>query len=197
VILVIDNFDSFTYNLVQCLAQCKAEVEVRRNNEIDLDGVVGLAPAGVLLGPGPCTPDESGVCLQILEDALSHQPRLKMPIFGVCLGFQAMGQVAGGNVCRARRVMHGKASKIEHSGKGVFSGMPNGFSAIRYHSLVIQTDSVPGCFEVTATSQDDGEIQGIRHVSRPIEGVQFHPESFLTEGGLKIIQNFVNLTVQA
>jgi anthranilate synthase/aminodeoxychorismate synthase-like glutamine amidotransferase len=191
VILVIDNFDSFTYNLVQYLGQCGVEVLVKRNNEIDLPEIERIRPDGIMLSPGPCTPDQSGVCLDILSWAL-RQPDLQTPIFGVCLGHQAIGQVAGGTVARARHIMHGKASPVSHDGKGLFEGMPNPFSAIRYHSLVITPDSVPQGFYVSATADDDGEIMGLRHERLPIEGVQFHPESVLTENGFRIIQNFVN-----
>ncbi|MBC8064795.1 MAG: aminodeoxychorismate/anthranilate synthase component II, partial [Chlorobia bacterium] len=141
--------------------------------------------------PGPCTPDQSGVCLDILRWALLAEGP-KIPIFGVCLGHQAIGEVAGGTVRQARNIMHGKASMVSHDGKGLFEGMPNPFSAIRYHSLIVTRDSVPPGFLVTATSNDDGEIMGLRHESLPIEGVQFHPESVLTEDGFRIVQNFVD-----
>jgi anthranilate synthase/aminodeoxychorismate synthase-like glutamine amidotransferase len=190
VILVIDNFDSFTYNLVQYLGQCGAELTVRRNNEITIEEIRELNPDGIMLSPGPCTPKQSGVCLDILRWALS-QPDLKTPIFGVCLGHQAIGEVAGGVVKQARNIMHGKASMVEHDGKGLFEGMPNPFRAIRYHSLVVTKDSIPKGFIATAHALDDGEVMGMRHESLPIEGVQFHPESVLTEEGFRIVQNFV------
>jgi anthranilate synthase/aminodeoxychorismate synthase-like glutamine amidotransferase len=189
VILVVDNYDSFTYNLVQYLGQAGAEVVVRRNDEIGLEEIQDLNPAGLMLSPGPCTPRESGICLRILEAALADE--LTMPIFGVCLGHQAIGEIAGGTVRQARNIMHGKASPVEHDGKGLFEGMPNPFRAIRYHSLVVQRDTVPPGFIVTAKSLDDDEIMGLRHVSKPIEGVQFHPESILTEDGFRIVENFV------
>jgi len=213
-ILVIDNYDSFTYNLVQYLGQCGAEVVVRRNDEITLDEVEAMKPSGIMLSPGPCTPNESGICLRILEAALASPPNRKtltpqhgktdsalspqhsaltVPIFGVCLGHQAIGQVAGGTVRQARNIMHGKASLVKHDGKGLFKDMPNPFRAIRYHSLVVTKDSVPPGFIVSATAEDDGEIMGLRHESLPIEGVQFHPESVLTENGIQIIRNFVEI----
>lgn len=191
-ILVVDNYDSFTYNLVQYLGQAGAEVVVRRNDEIGLAEIQDLNPAGLMLSPGPCTPRESGICLRILEAALADE--LTMPIFGVCLGHQAIGEIAGGTVRQARNIMHGKASPVEHDGKGLFEGMPNPFSAIRYHSLVVQRDTVPPGFIVSAKSLDDDEIMGLRHVSKPIEGVQFHPESILTQDGFRIVENFVKRT---
>ena len=217
-ILVIDNYDSFTYNLVQYLGQCGAEVVVRRNDEITLEEIESLRPDGIMLSPGPCTPNESGVCLRILEAYLSSElgtrnselsdspgfrppssefrvPRV--PLFGVCLGHQAIGQVAGGVVRQARNIMHGKASLVRHDGKGLFEGMPNPFRAIRYHSLIVTKDSLPPGFIVTATAEDDGEVMGLRHKSLPIEGVQFHPESVLTENGIQIVRNFVEMTKQA
>jgi anthranilate synthase/aminodeoxychorismate synthase-like glutamine amidotransferase len=191
VILVIDNYDSFTYNLVQYLAQAGAEVMVKRNDEVDLDAILALGPQGIMLSPGPCTPRQSGVCLDVLADAMSSNPRLQVPIFGVCLGLQAIGEVAGGTVAQAGAIMHGKASMVRHDGRGLFEGMPNPFRAIRYHSLVVTRDTIPPVFEVTATSEDDGEVMGLRHRSLPIEGVQFHPESVLTEDGFRIVANFV------
>ncbi len=190
-ILVIDNYDSFTYNLVQYLGQCKVEIVVRRNDEISVDEVERLKPDGIMLSPGPCTPKESGVCLSILSRALSPNPgAFGVPLFGVCLGHQAIGEVAGGIVRQAHNIMHGKASMIRHDGKGLFEGMPNPFRGIRYHSLIVTRDSLPPGFIVTATSDDDHEVMGLRHESLPIEGVQFHPESVLTEDGFRIVQNF-------
>lgn len=192
-ILLIDNFDSFTYNLAQYLGQCGAEVVVRRNNAIDLDGIAAMGPAGIMLSPGPCTPNQSGICLGVLEESLRPGGRLAgVPIFGVCLGLQTIGQVGGGTVRQAANIMHGKTSMVRHDGKGLFAGMPNPFRAVRYHSLVVQKDRVPPGFEITATSEDDGEIMGLRHESLPIEGVQFHPESVLTEDGMTIVRNFVD-----
>jgi anthranilate synthase/aminodeoxychorismate synthase-like glutamine amidotransferase len=196
-ILVIDNYDSFTYNLVQYLGQCGAEVVVRRNDEIEVDEILELRPHGIMLSPGPCTPNQSGVCLSILAGALNGKgegPLKGIPIFGVCLGLQAMGQSAGGTVARAKKIMHGKASLIHHDGKGLFKGMPNPFSGIRYHSLVVTRDSVPAEFEITAYAEDDNEVMGLRHRTLPIEGVQFHPESVLTQEGMTVVRNFVEWT---
>lgn len=193
-ILVIDNYDSFTYNLVQYLGILGAEIVVVRNDQIDLRGVLDLAPAGIMLSPGPCTPSESGVCLDIVRAALDRHAGLQMPIFGVCLGHQAISHVAGSPVVRAEKIMHGKTSMVEHDGNGLFRAMPNPFRAVRYHSLVVQKESVPSDFAVTARATDDGEIMGIRHESLPIEGLQFHPESVLTENGLQILRNFVDWT---
>jgi len=193
-ILVVDNYDSFTYNLVQYLGQCGAEIVVKRNDEISIEEIERLRPDGIMLSPGPCTPKQSGICLDILRAALStnDQPNaFSVPLFGVCLGHQAIGHVAGGVVKQAKNIMHGKASMVSHDGKGLFEGMPNPFRAIRYHSLVVTKDSVPKGFYVTATADDDGEIMGLRHETLPIEGVQFHPESVLTEEGFRIVENFV------
>jgi anthranilate synthase/aminodeoxychorismate synthase-like glutamine amidotransferase len=191
-ILVIDNYDSFTYNLVQYLGRTGADVVVRRNDQVTLSEINELQPDGIMLSPGPCTPSQSGICLDLLRLALGPNPGpLSVPIFGVCLGHQAIGEVAGGVVKQARNIMHGKASKVSHDGKGLFEGMPNPFRAIRYHSLVVTKDSVPPGFYVSATANDDGEIMGLRHETLPIEGVQFHPESILTEEGFRIVENFV------
>ncbi|MCX7799094.1 MAG: aminodeoxychorismate/anthranilate synthase component II [Fimbriimonadales bacterium] len=190
-ILVIDNYDSFTYNLVQYLGVVGAEVSVHRNDQISLDEAIALKPDGILLSPGPCTPAQSGVCLDILRAAMEPGSGWRTPILGVCLGHQAIGLVAGAVVDRAKRIRHGKASPIRHTGVGVFEGLPNPFSAIRYHSLVILRETLPPSLEVTAESEDDGEIMGVRHRTLPIEGVQFHPESVLTEGGMDIVRNFV------
>ncbi len=193
-ILVVDNYDSFTYNLVQYLGQSGADILVKRNDEISVEEIERLRPDGIMLSPGPCTPKESGICLDILRAALSSETNpsaFSVPLFGVCLGHQAIGHVAGGIVKQAKNIMHGKASMVSHDGKGLFEGMPNPFRAIRYHSLVVTKDSVPPGFYVTATADDDGEIMGLRHERLPIEGVQFHPESVLTEEGIRIVQNFV------
>ena len=189
-ILVIDNYDSFTYNLVQYLGQCGAEVAVYRNDQITLEEIVALRPAGILLSPGPCTPNESGICVDLLRQALASVPGFDVPVFGVCLGHQAIGFVTGATVNRAHKTMHGKASMVSHDGLGLFEGMPNPFSAIRYHSLVVDRSTVPAGFVVTARSNDDDEIMGLRHESLPIEGVQFHPESVLTEQGFRMVENF-------
>ncbi|MBL8087083.1 MAG: aminodeoxychorismate/anthranilate synthase component II [Chthonomonas sp.] len=194
-ILVIDNFDSFTFNLVQYLGMCQAEVRVFRNNAITVEEIEALRPEGIMLSPGPCTPRESGVCLNILETALAGgHAALDVPIFGVCLGHQAIAHVSGGVVEQAGQIKHGKASLVEHDGQGLFAKMRNPFSAIRYHSLVVRSSTVPAGFIATAHSLDDHEIMGLRHERLPIEGVQFHPESVLTENGLQIVQNFVDWT---
>lgn len=190
-ILVLDNYDSFTYNLVQYLGICGAETVVLRNDAVTLEEIVAMKPDGILLSPGPCTPDRSGVCIDVVGAALQRE--LAIPLFGVCLGHQAIGLVSGGVVRRAEHVRHGKPSPVSHDGQGVFAQMPNPFSAIRYHSLVIDPSSLSPDFVVTARSDDDGEIMGVRHKSLPIEGVQFHPESVLTENGLQIIRNFVEM----
>jgi anthranilate synthase component II len=189
-IVMIDNYDSFTYNLVQYLGELGAEVQVYRNDQISVDQVAALKPERIVLSPGPCTPNEAGICLELLE-------RLKgrFPILGVCLGHQAMGQAFGGKVVRARQVMHGKTSPIHHEGKGVFTGLPSPFTATRYHSLIVERASLPAEFQVTAwTQHEDGsmdEIMGLRHKTLPIEGVQFHPESILTEHGHDMLKNFL------
>jgi len=194
-ILVVDNYDSFTYNLVQYLGQCGVKITVHRNDEVAMSEIEKINADAIMLSPGPCSPGQSGVCLDILGAALAPHPipAFSVPIFGVCLGHQAIGQVAGGIVKQAKNIMHGKSSLVKHDGKGLFAGMPDPFRAIRYHSLVVTRDSVPPGFIVTANAEDDGEIMGLRHESRPIEGVQFHPESVLTEEGFRIVQNFVEM----
>lgn len=184
-ILVLDNYDSFTYNLVQYLLECGEEVETFRNDEITIDEIVKKKPKGILISPGPCTPDKAGISEELILQ-LSNQ----VPIFGVCLGMQAIGEAYGGKIIRSQKVMHGKSSKISHDGKGVFADLPNPFSAIRYHSLGVERESLPKELEVTATSED-GEIMGLRHRELPVEGVQFHPESVLSESGLQLIKNWV------
>ncbi len=191
-ILVIDNYDSFTYNLVQYLGLCGVEPLVKRNDEITIEEIERLKPDGIMLSPGPCTPDQSGVCLDVVRAALTTE--LPTPVFGVCLGHQAIGQVTGSTIARAKHIRHGKSSMIRHDGMGLLAGMPNPFRAIRYHSLVITKETVPAGFIVTATAEDDGEIMGIRHETLPIVGVQFHPESVLTQDGMRIIENFVAWT---
>jgi anthranilate synthase/aminodeoxychorismate synthase-like glutamine amidotransferase len=184
-IAMIDNYDSFTYNLVQYLGELGAEVRVFRNDEVAVDEVAGLAPSHIVLSPGPGTPDDAGITLELLA-------RLggRVPVLGVCLGHQAIGQAFGGKVVRARRVMHGKTCRIRHDSRGVFEGIDNDFVATRYHSLVVERDTLPACLEATAHS-DDGEIMGLRHRSLPIEGVQFHPEALLTEHGHAMLKNFI------
>ena len=186
-ILVIDNYDSFTYNLVHYLNELGADTVVYRNDTISVQDALGLKPEGVLLSPGPCTPNEAGICLPLLNGAPED-----LPILGVCLGHQSIGQALGGEVVRAKSIMHGKTSPIHHTGKGVFEGMPNPFTATRYHSLSIKEDTLPAELEVTAWT-DDGEIMGVQHRTRPIYGVQFHPESIATEGGHDLLANFLRL----
>jgi anthranilate synthase component 2 len=186
-ILVIDNYDSFTYNLVHYLNELGAETVVRRNDVMSADEAIALKADAVLLSPGPCTPDEAGICLPLLKDAPAD-----LPILGVCLGHQSIGQAFGGEVVRAKTLMHGKTSQIHHDGKGLFEGLPNPFTATRYHSLAVKRDSLPAELEVTAWT-DDGEIMGLQHRTRPIYGVQFHPESIATEGGHDLLANFLRL----
>jgi len=186
-ILVIDNYDSFTYNLVHYLNELGAETLVKRNDALSVADALGLQPEGVLLSPGPCTPNEAGICLDLLAAAPQD-----LPIFGVCLGHQAMGQAFGGKVVRARQLMHGKTSPIHHTGKGVFAGLKTPFTATRYHSLTIEKDTAPDVLEVTAWTED-GEIMGVQHKTRPIHGVQFHPESIATECGHELLANFLDI----
>ena len=187
-ILVIDNYDSFTYNLVHYLEELGAETLVRRNDALSAEAALALNPAGVLLSPGPCTPNEARVCLPLLAAAPAG-----LPILGVCLGHQAIGQAFGGEVVRARTLMHGKTSPVRHTGEGVFQDLPDGFTAARYHSLAVRRDTLPPSLRVTAWTEDR-EIMGLAHVSRPIHGVQFHPESIATEGGHRLLANFLAMT---
>jgi anthranilate synthase/aminodeoxychorismate synthase-like glutamine amidotransferase len=184
-LLVIDNYDSFTYNLVQYLSEIGQEVRVIRNDEIPAAEIAGLAPSHIVISPGPCTPNEAGISLEVIRTYAG-----RIPILGVCLGHQSIGQAFGGKVVRAPRVMHGKTSQIFHDGKGLFTGLPNPFEATRYHSLVIERNSVPDALEVTART-DDQEIMAVRHKTLPVEGVQFHPESFLTTSGKDLLRNFI------
>ena len=184
-ILVIDNYDSFTYNLVQYLGELGAQPHVVRNDAIDVDGVAALRPDGIVISPGPGTPDQAGVSLQVIRRCGEQTP-----ILGVCLGHQAIGQAFGGRVARAKAQMHGKTSEVRHDGQGVFTGLSNPLTATRYHSLVILPDSVPADLEVTAWAED-GEIMGVRHRTLPVEGVQFHPESILTLEGKRLLGNFL------
>ncbi|WP_334179309.1 aminodeoxychorismate/anthranilate synthase component II [Pseudoxanthomonas sp.] len=189
-LLMIDNYDSFTYNLVQYLQSLGAEVKVVRNDAMTVEEIAKLAPERIVISPGPCTPNEAGVSLEIIERLGANTP-----ILGVCLGHQSLGQAYGGNVIRASRIMHGKTSRIRHEGKGVFAGLPDAYEATRYHSLVVERSSLPDALEVTAwTENDDGsfeEIMGLRHREFPVEGVQFHPESILTEHGHALLKNFL------
>jgi len=184
-LLVIDNYDSFTYNLVQYFGELGEAVRVVRNDAIDLGGIVALAPARIVISPGPCTPKEAGVSVPLVRAFAG-----KLPILGVCLGHQAIGEAFGGRIVHAARVMHGKTSDIRHTAKGVFAGLPSPFRATRYHSLAIERASLPDCLEVTAESED-GEIMGVRHREFAIQGVQFHPESILTEHGHELLKNFL------
>ena len=189
-LLMIDNYDSFTYNLVQYLGELGEDVQVYRNDQITPDQIAELAPARIVLSPGPCTPSEAGVSLAVVKHFAG-----KMPIFGVCLGHQSIGQAFGGRIVPAREVMHGKTSAIYHHGQGVFAGLPNPFTVVRYHSLVIEKATAPDCLDITAWTQTpDGamdEIMGVRHQTLPVEGVQFHPESILTEHGHALLRNFL------
>ena len=186
-LLVIDNYDSFTYNLVQYLGELKVEMHVQRNDQISVDQIRALKPDRLLISPGPCSPNESGLSNDIIRTFGTHIPTL-----GVCLGHQCIGHVFGANVVVNYRMMHGKTSPIKHNGKDLFQDMPNPFPATRYHSLVIKRDSMPDCLEVTAETEE-GEIMGVKHRQYPIWGVQFHPESILTENGRMILQNFLKL----
>lgn len=189
-VLMVDNYDSFTYNIVQYLQELGAEVLVHRNDQISIEDIERIAPERLMISPGPCTPNEAGVSMAVIEHFAG-----KLPILGVCLGHQSLGQVFGGKVVRARQVMHGKTSPIFHAGVGVFSGLPSPFTATRYHSLVVEKSSLPDCFEITAWTQtEDGEmdeIMGLRHKTLDVEGVQFHPESILTEHGHAMLDNFL------
>lgn len=189
-LLMIDNYDSFTFNLVQYFGELGAEVTTIRNDQISVDEVVAMKPDQIVLSPGPCTPNEAGICLELIDRLAG-----KIPMLGVCLGHQSMGQAFGGKVVRARDVMHGKTSLVHHSGQGVFRGLPSPYTATRYHSLIVASEGLPDCFEVTAwTEHADGsrdEIMGMRHKHLPLEGVQFHPESILTEHGHALLRNFL------
>ena len=188
-ILMIDNYDSFTYNVVQYLLELGAQVEVRRNDEIDLEGISQLNPEKIVISPGPCTPNEAGISMACIERFAGE-----IPILGICLGHQSIGQVFGGKVVRAKAVMHGKTSPIHHRQSGVFRDLTGPFTATRYHSLVVDHDSLPECLEITAWTETDGqldEIMGLRHRDCAVEGVQFHPESILSENGHALLQNFL------
>ena len=189
-LLMIDNYDSFTYNVVQYLAELGADVLVRRNDEITLDEIKIMAPEKIVISPGPCTPNEAGISLAVLEEFAG-----KLPVMGICLGHQSIGQFFGGDVVRAREVMHGKTSPIYHKDVGVFKGLKNPLTATRYHSLVVAKETLPDCLEITAWTQtEDGgvdEIMGLRHKTLHVEGVQFHPESILTEAGHELLNNFL------
>lgn len=190
-LLMIDNYDSFTFNLVQYFQQLGAQVQVVRNDAMSVEQIAALKPERIVISPGPGNPDQAGVSLAVIE-----QLGAQIPLLGVCLGHQAIGQVFGGHVIRAGRIMHGKTSAMRHHGRGVFAGLPDGYTATRYHSLVVDKDRLPDCLEITAwTENDDGsmeEVMGLRHKTLPIEGVQFHPESVLTEHGHALLKNFLD-----
>jgi anthranilate synthase component 2 len=190
-LLMIDNYDSFTYNLVQYLGELGADVRVFRNDQITVQEIEKLAPAQIVISPGPCTPNEAGVSVDTIKEFAG-----KIPILGVCLGHQSIGQAFGGRIVHARELMHGKTSMIHHTGKGVFKGLPNPFEATRYHSLVIEKPSLPECLEITAWTENEkggmDEIMGVRHKTLAVEGVQFHPESILTQHGHDLLKNFLS-----
>ncbi|HWU82699.1 MAG TPA: aminodeoxychorismate/anthranilate synthase component II [Methylophilaceae bacterium] len=189
-LLMIDNYDSFTYNLVQYLGELGQDVQVFRNDEIDLAQVEKMRPRHIVISPGPCTPNEAGISVPLIKAFAG-----KIPMLGVCLGHQSIGQAFGGNIVHAKQLMHGKTSQIHHKDTGVFKGLPNPYTATRYHSLVIERETIPDCLEITAWTEDEngafGEIMGVRHKTLPIEGVQFHPESILTEYGHELLDNFL------
>lgn len=187
-IMLIDNYDSFTYNLFQYLAELGAEVVVHRNDALGVDDVMAAEPNGIVISPGPCTPNEAGICCDLIRAAAGH-----IPVLGVCLGHQCIGQVFGGEIVRAPRLMHGKTSEIHHDGRGVFAAVPSPFTAVRYHSLVIEPTSMPECLELTARTDVD-EIMGVRHREYAVEGVQFHPESILTQHGKQLLANYLSTT---
>jgi len=192
---MIDNYDSFTYNVVQYLGELGAEVEVYRNDVIQIEQIARMQPDQIVISPGPCTPDKAGISTAVIEHFAG-----KIPIMGICLGHQSIGQVFGGKIVRAKQVMHGKLSAIHHGGAGVFTGLANPFTATRYHSLVIELESLPACLEVTAWTEDGqgnmGEIMGIRHKELLVEGVQFHPESILSEHGHQMLKNFLDASTE-
>jgi anthranilate synthase component 2 len=187
-LLIIDNYDSFTYNLVHFLGELGADPVVHRNDKITLDEIADMAPEGIVLSPGPCTPNEAGICLSLIDRFAATTP-----ILGVCLGHQAIGQAMGGEVIRAPDLMHGKTSRINHAGKGVFRGLNSGFEATRYHSLIVRKETLPADMEITASTAD-GLIMGLQHRRYPVHGVQFHPESIASENGHALLQNFLNIT---
>lgn len=189
-LLMIDNYDSFTFNIVQYLAQLGEEVKVVRNDEISVADIAGLRPDRIVVSPGPCSPEEAGISVAAIKEYAG-----KIPLLGVCLGHQSIGAAFGGKVVRSVSLMHGKTSPIHHDDRELFTGLPNPFNATRYHSLVVERDSLPDCLEVTAWV-DNGEIMGLRHRQLPVWGVQFHPESILTEGGMTLLDNFIKLSRQ-
>ena len=186
-LLIIDNYDSFTYNLVQYFGELGAEMRIFRNDVITVDEIRALGPQRICISPGPCTPDDAGISCQLIRELGAS-----IPILGVCLGHQAIGQVYGGDVVRADRLMHGKTSPIHHRGAGIFAGMPSPFEATRYHSLIVKPETLPDCLEITAWTAEQ-EIMGLRHKQHPVHGVQFHPESILTQDGMKLLENFLRV----
>jgi len=184
-LLLIDNYDSFTYNLVQYLGELGADVHVHRNDAIGIEQIAAWEPSAIVISPGPCTPNEAGISVPLIQSFAG-----RIPILGVCLGHQAIGQAFGGKIVRAGRVMHGKVSPVTHDGRGVFAELPSPFTATRYHSLAIERATMPACLAITATA-DDGEVMGVRHREWPVEGVQFHPEAILTEHGHALLRNFL------
>ena len=184
-ILMIDNYDSFTYNLVQYMGELGADIRVERNDRISIDEIESLAPKKIVISPGPCTPAKAGISVEVIKYFSG-----KVPVLGVCLGHQSVGAAFGGEIIKAGKLMHGKTSEVRHDGKTLFNGLPNPFTATRYHSLVLNRKTLPDCFEITAES-DDNEIMGIRHKELPVEGVQFHPESILTPNGKDLLKNFI------
>lgn len=191
-VLMIDNYDSFTFNLVQYLGELGADVEVHRNDQITIADIEAMKPERIMVSPGPCTPNEAGISMQAIEHFAG-----KLPILGVCLGHQSIGQVFGGKIIHAKKIMHGKTSMMHHNGQGVFKGLTNPYEATRYHSLVIEKESLPDCLEITAWTEDENgnidEIMGVRHKELAIEGVQFHPESILTQHGHDLLKNFLEM----
>lgn len=185
-IFMIDNYDSFTYNLVQYLGELGEELIVKRNDQTTIEEIEQLHPSYIMISPGPCSPNEAGISLKVIEHFAG-----KIPIFGVCLGHQSIGQAFGGDVIQAERLMHGKTSPVYHDGKTIFANMPNPFMATRYHSLIVKKETLPDCFEISAWTEE-GEIMAIRHKELPIEGVQFHPESIMTENGKQLLKDFVS-----
>ena len=186
-LLILDNYDSFTYNLVQYFGELGAEMKIFRNDVLTVDAVIALKPERICISPGPCTPTEAGISCELIARLGSTTP-----ILGVCLGHQSIGQVYGGDVVRADRLMHGKTSPIHHSGKSVFAGMPDPFEATRYHSLIVKRETLPDCLEITAWTEE-GEIMGLQHREHPVHGVQFHPESILTQDGKRLLENFLKI----
>ena len=188
-LLLIDNYDSFTYNLVHYLGELGAEVVVRRNDALDVQEAMAMRPAAIMLSPGPCDPAQAGICLSLVEAAAETG----MPLMGVCLGHQAIGEAFGGKVVRCHEIVHGKMGVMHHTGRGIFDGLPSPFEATRYHSLIVERDSLPDCLEITA-ELEDGTIMGLQHRDLPIHGVQFHPESIRSEHGHRLLQNFLEMT---